>query len=474
MEHDIIWMMNKDIQKILLCAQQHVQAGRMLDALNDYHRAVNAAPDSIPAHYSLGVFFMQQNQLDYAQTQFKNVLALYPNHINALFYSGLLCLNNQQLDLAENLFQHILSLNSEHVQTIVNLGVIRLQRHHGQDAINYFTKALAIDEHNLEAKNNLAATFMHHDRFEAALVYYNSLLQDDPQNAEYNYNAGVAQMALGHLDRATLHFNQVLVQKNTFHSMAYNNLAAIQLRLGQRESAILLLTNALRLNPSDQSSQFMLSALTQDQQHAKTCTTYVGNLFDNYALYYDHHLKQILHSTLPEQMVEVLHQQGYVKFAQTLDLGCGTGLSGLVLREMSEQLTGVDLSEKMLAQARLKEIYDSLTCSEISSFLNKNTSAYNLIMAADVLPYMGDLEQLFQRVHVQLAMNGLFIFNIEISAHMPWQLQDNIRFSHHQNYIHELCTRNQFNLIVEKKTQSRQHEHKILTVMLYVFERVNG
>ena len=45
-----------------------------------------------------------------------------------------------------------------------------------------------------------------------------------------------------------------------------------------------------------------------------------------------------------------------------LDFGCGTGLSGLALKEAGfEDFEGSDLSADMLAQARAKEIYKSLS-----------------------------------------------------------------------------------------------------------------
>lgn len=462
--------MNIQIQKILTRAKQHEHAGRMHEALLDYSAALNAAPESITAHHTLGLFFLKQNQLNYAHIQFNNVLALYPNHIDALFYSGLLRLNEKKIDQAEQYFQKILNIEPEHVQSIVNIGVIALQRNQGQAAINHFTRALALDENHPEAKNNLAATFMHHDRFESALVYYNSLLTEDAYNPEYNYNSGVSQMALGHLDKATKHFEIVLTNQNNFKGMAYSNLAAIQLRLGQRDRSITLLENAVNINPEDYSSKFMLAALTQQSVPTSTCTSYVENLFDNYALYYDNHLKTTLQSTLPEQLVAALHSLGYVKFAKTLDLGCGTGLSGIVLREMSAKLSGVDLSEKMLSQAMNKELYDELIHSEICTFLENKADKYDLIMAADVLPYYGELELFFKQTYEHLVDHGLLIFNIEISKQMPWHLQDSIRFSHHPNYILELCQRHDFSILLETSATARLHENDELTVMIYIIQ----
>ena len=41
---------------------------------------------------------------------------------------------------------------------------------------------------------------------------------------------------------------------------------------------------------------------------------------------------------------------------QTLDLGCGTGLSGQAFKNISCQLTGIDLSSRMIEKAKQKKI----------------------------------------------------------------------------------------------------------------------
>ena len=51
----------------------------------------------------------------------------------------------------------------------------------------------------------------------------------------------------------------------------------------------------------------------------------------------------------------------YQANTQALDLGCGTGLTGIILREIAKHLTGVDIAAKMLAHAKEKEIYDEFS-----------------------------------------------------------------------------------------------------------------
>jgi predicted TPR repeat methyltransferase len=450
----------------LLIHQQHYNS-----ALYHYRCAVHAAPDFTLAHYHLGLLLIRLNEKEAAKIQFNNVIELNPQHLQAHFYRAILALDHQELEEAEKAFQHVLDLDAEHVDTLVNLGVIALKRDQGQIAIDYFTKALALDPEHVEARNNMAATFIHHDRFENALTHYAVLLEKDPEDLEYRYNTGVAEMALGHLNKALTHF-ETLLRASPHHFEALINSAAIHTRLNKRHLAITLLQQAHRINPNDSACQFMLNALTNQTSAINACPEYTQNLFNSYALYYDQHMQNTLHYAIPQHIEEELRTCTGISWPveRTLDLGCGTGLSGVVLQAFSEHLTGVDLSFKMLQQAKTKQVYDEVVESEIIAFLTRETSSYNIIVSADVLPYLGELDTLFQAIRARLTPSGVFIFNIEISSQESWMLQENARFCHHPDYILSLMTRYQFKLLQQKYVVARQQNDQNLTVLLYILQ----
>jgi predicted TPR repeat methyltransferase len=468
-------------KKALELAPNYAQANHNLAALyalqNNYHKALNhyrlavhAEPDFVAAHFNLGLLLLQGNELRAAQIQFKNVLSLCPEHLEANFYLGALYLEANKLKEAEKAFQNVLKQDNNHVEALTNLGVIALKRDQGQIAVDYFTKALAIDNNHHEARNNLAATFMHHDRFENALMHYDVLLQDDPKNIEYLYNSGVAQMALGHLNEAIAHFETILAQ-NSQHFATLNNLAAIYIRLEDKDRARTLLKRAVQANPQDKISQHMLHALSRDQLNPKTSPEYAANLFNNYALYYDQHMKNHLLYSLPQHIGRILHQLYIDNIEHSLDLGCGTGLTGVVLREISNDLTGVDISVKMLAQAKEKGIYDRLVQSELLTFLTEDSQEYQLIVAADVLPYLGELDSLFSALTHRLSKQGYFIFSVEISKDKPWQLQTSARFAHQASYIKALINKFSFTLIHEEEITARYQNQNPLIEILFVIQK---
>ena len=69
-----------------------------------------------------------------------------------------------------------------------------------------------------------------------------------------------------------------------------------------------------------------------------------------------------------------------------LDFGCGTGLSGLALKTAGfETIDGVDLSADMLAEARGKGVYRSLSQIEADSPLAHEPGTYAAIAAIGVI-----------------------------------------------------------------------------------------
>jgi predicted TPR repeat methyltransferase len=240
--------------------------------------------------------------------------------------------------------------------------------------------------------------------------------------------------------------------------------------MDQRDKARQYLEEALAINPDDTISQHMLAAITGNQVDTST-PEYAQNLFNNYALYYDQHMQGQLRYGIPQHLGRQLHALELLAVPRTLDLGCGTGLSGVVLREITEYLIGVDISAKMLAQAKEKGIYDELIQAELIHYLTNNNPPADLIIAADVLPYFGNLSDLFQLIKAQLRPHGYFIFTTEISTAEDWHLESSARFSHHPDYIQQLIQQNGFEFIAREKIPARLQNQCPLEVFMYTIRQ---
>jgi predicted TPR repeat methyltransferase len=96
-----------------------------------------------------------------------------------------------------------------------------------------------------------------------------------------------------------------------------------------------------------------------------------------------------------------------------LDLGCGTGLCGDWLRPLARRLVGVDLSPGMLERARVRGCYHELVREELTAYVQRCEERFDLITAADVFCYFGDLAAAFAALASLLRPGGRFIFSVE-------------------------------------------------------------
>ncbi|EKX52088.1 hypothetical protein GUITHDRAFT_161298 [Guillardia theta CCMP2712] len=119
------------------------------------------------------------------------------------------------------------------------------------------------------------------------------------------------------------------------------------------------------------------------------------------------------------------HDSNFLPTAiNALDLGCGTGLLADALEKTELQfqnLTCIDISQEMLKRARSKPTYTQFIEGDIASSLRSlQQQTYDLVVAADVLPYLARLDDIMERAHKALVPGGIFTFTVEaLEAHLP-------------------------------------------------------
>jgi predicted TPR repeat methyltransferase len=165
----------------------------------------------------------------------------------------------------------------------------------------------------------------------------------------------------------------------------------------------------------------------------------VIDLYDRYADQYDQHVAGALKYRTPELLLDAIGRFVQSSNLDILDLGCGTGLFGALLRKRARTLTGVDLSPNMLKIARRRQVYDDLICDELVDFLSTRSERFDLAVAADVFVYIGDLSEVFQAVQCRLRPGGLFCFSVEAGDDEDFALGTNLRYAHSAAYLRKLA-----------------------------------
>jgi len=119
----------------------------------------------------------------------------------------------------------------------------------------------------------------------------------------------------------------------------------------------------------------------------------------------------------PGRCAEALVAAGADKASPVLDIGCGSGLSGLALKAQGfEVLDGTDYSEEMLAEAKSKNIYRALRRGDLTQPDPDRAESYDTINAAGVLNPAHAPAETLDNVMEMLRPDGLFAFSLNDHA----------------------------------------------------------
>ena len=91
----------------------------------------------------------------------------------------------------------------------------------------------------------------------------------------------------------------------------------------------------------------------------------------------------------------------------------------------------------MIEKARARQIYDSLTVTDLETALGTPGPQYDLILAADTLVYLGDLKPVFDAA--PLAPDGYFLFTVEKVDGDGFELGPKRRWRHSEAYLRRLA-----------------------------------
>ena len=134
-----------------------------------------------------------------------------------------------------------------------------------------------------------------------------------------------------------------------------------------------------------------------------------------------------------------------------LDAGCGTGLSGPLLKPYASRLVGVDLSENMLNQARARRCFDEFACMNLVDYLERSIELLDVVASVDTLVYFGALDAVFSGVSRVLKPGGLLLFTLEKAddgAMLGYVLGPHGRYAHSRAYVTSALSEAGLRLIV--------------------------
>ncbi len=427
-------------------------------------------PEYIAAYNNLGTVYYAKGAFDDAITYYQKAIHKQPNYIDAYYNLGLALLKKDLLSDAIHTYQELLQKSPEHFAARFHLACALMQKNATEAAITEFKTIEAAQPYHFETQSNLATCYLKQGNFNQAKSHYQNALALKPEDTQILFNLGYIQMQQGYLDSAIQYYQRaVAIDPDLF--AAHNNLGVAFLARQHPAFAIEHFKKALSLQPQNESVAYTVHALSKNKPLLAAPTNYIQSLFDAYADHYESHLINALDYQLPKLFEKALHPFLQGKTWDILDIGCGTGLCGEPFAHHAKTMTGIDLSSNMLEIAAQKNIYHTLTQTDIMPFLKGQAAQYDLVLAGDVLVYIGELDTIFQLISQSLRPAGLFIFNTEITDAPTFKMNQSGRFSHQKIYLDELAEKYQFSILAYQKIVTRMQNNEPVHGHLYILKR---
>lgn len=482
-----------------------LRLGKTEEAIQSYESALSIDSTYAPAHNNLGNCFLKQENIDEAEKAYLQAIRHKPSFADAHFNYGRLLLAKGNLTSAIHVLQHAHQLNPDHPAILGQLGELQLLEENHSEAISFFLKRLQKQPKHATTYHRLALARLKQGEFEAAIEGLHKAMELGAEDIDCHYHLATCYMELGLLKEALSHYFQqlevdpdadtyynigviLMAQEHHHDSMTYFaeaarldpanidtllNMGAIALKMGKPRLAVDYYEQCVALDPNNQEYQHILCALKQTPGQATKPAIYVKNLFDHYAPFYDQHLTTHLKYSVPDTIacyLEDFFDESDKKNLKIIDLGCGTGLLGETVRDWKKQMIGIDLSPEMIQVAEQKNCYEELVVGDIAERILPYKHA-DLVLAADVFTYVGDLSLITQRVKNTLNDGGYFIFTVEKGLIEPFQLQQTIRYTHHRKYLDKLSTDHDFPIITIDNIALRRQKGKPVDGYVVVMQK---
>ncbi|MEW6313891.1 MAG: tetratricopeptide repeat protein [Pseudomonadota bacterium] len=404
-------------------------------------RAIAARPRESLFHFNLAVILGETKQMAEAEASLRQALALKPDYLDAVLGLANLLKGSGRAAEAAALCRRALQSGANAGSAALHHKLATLLQELGnwEAAVESYLQALRIAPGMADARLQLAHLLHTQGHVEQAVENYRQVLAVQPEHAMAHMYLGRALAALGRGEEAVGHARKAVALLPQ-HADAYRHLGAVLFEAGYRQEASDAYRQALALRPGDTVIQHLLDSL-ESVTTERASAEYVKVVFDEFAGRFEQDLQQGLGYDVPAQLRRLLEKNlPQARFDALLDIGCGTGLCGVAMRDVVGHLTGVDLSAKMLAQAQQKHIYHSLVEADVETYLQDCAAdAFDVVVSADVFIYIGKLEHSFAHIARVLRAGGVFVYSAESTDAADYVLGATGRYRHHADYLRRLA-----------------------------------
>ncbi len=450
---------------------QLMERGHFDAARAEAQRLCRRYPSQPALHNLLAVILVRLDERDVAVKELQTALAIEPHYSEALGNLASVLADLERYEEALNAYQELARRNHLDADGYLGLGRALRGAKRTEEAVEAYRRSIKLRPINVDAYNNLGNVLNDLGRHDEAVEAYESALGIDRQHPKALLN--YAQSLLGlRRSNAALGIFADFLKLNPRNTVALKGMASALMRLEQRTAAAEKYEQLLQIDPQDHVARHMLAALG-DKRLDHADPAYARNVFEDYAARFDKHLTETLEYNLPQRIPGMLQELDGEDawYEKALDLGCGTGLVGVEIRSFCSELVGLDVAQAMVTKAQEKAVYDELFVNDIMSWFQSTNDAFNLIICAEVVVYIGGLTDLFQACYRHTAAGGRLLLSTEQIPDGEFVLRDSGRYAHSAAYVQAQAEKAGFRLSTHKTINLRKEKGAWLEGGVFILDR---
>ncbi len=408
----------------------------------DQVEGASAAPDLTALLDAIRL--LREEKLDEADAAFQRIVARDPQQVDALLYLGILRHLQGCSDEGLALIKQSLALAPSEAGSWNNYGNVLLECSRAEEAMAAYRTSIQLagtDPRAAQALNNLCTVQRLRHEWAPAEDSAHRAIAVEPTYGDAWYNLSLVLIGQNRISEALM-ANSKAIALWPSHLQARDQVIRALVMLDERGRAVELYRQWLDEEPDNPVVQHQLAACLGQAAPERASDAYVEQVFDAFASSFDAKLEKLGYRA-PQIVADALAALLPTPSAQLdiVDLGCGTGLVGPLLRPWAKQLAGCDLSVGMLRRARMRKVYDVLHKAELVHYLQTQADTFDVAVSADTLCYFGALDSTLQAAATALRTGGVLVFTVEAltensAAQAPTHsLQANGRYAHSQAYV---------------------------------------
>ena len=178
---------------------QHARYSESADKLN---QILQTEPDSIPAHYLLGLNYYRMREFPMAVAQLQRVVQLSPDYALAVFQLGLAYGQMGDWDRAIETLKRALQLDATNFSASYNLGAAYLQKKMVPEAVSAFRQCITTAPDHAQGHRALGEVLLYQGQTNEALAELHRAIELDPNDPGSHVALAKALAATGKNDEA--------------------------------------------------------------------------------------------------------------------------------------------------------------------------------------------------------------------------------------------------------------------------------